>query len=275
MGFEISSDVKLKLGEKTTETTAGGGYTNLRLAFKKNLVKKPISDKNFPGVIFESFEFESGKDWIVLATNVRKTTIEEAADETFGLDAMDSTLNFEAIGDEEQLRNLINDGLNSADVYILLDHCKLGRTYSFGNGDCCPAMIKIGFSAGAEAKDGRRFTGKIMVQDGGVVPIYKGLGSLGYETTVPADTEEIDVSNGEGTYNLPSNTAATAITGLTGAVVGKVYSLYWKGTTNRSTIADGATFHLASAFTPATGARLMLRALKANEFVEIARYIPD
>jgi len=68
-----------------------------------------------------------------------------------------------------------------------------------------------------------------------------------------------------------ANTQATAITAITGAVVGTVYTIYGAGSTNASTIANSGNFVLTAAMTLSSGKFIKLVAADDGKFYEIAR----
>lgn len=274
--MELTNDIKAKLAIKTSETASGGGFMNFRFAKKEWLDKAPVPPASNQGVVNENFVFKSGFDFVPVSGAIKEFDFNEEANDGYGVDAVSSTFEGMIDADEATVRDLVNSlRLNASDVYVLVDHCKLQRTYIFGTGFCCPAKLKIGFKSGKANTDMRHFPFKLTVEDSGLVPIYKGIGAISREFSVLPGVTALDVSTGEGTYVLPENASTpNVLTTLNNAQVDKVYSLKWASTTKHTTLADGAVFHLASAFTPATGAILTLRALKVNEFVEIGRYIP-
>ncbi|KAB8156157.1 hypothetical protein EZY14_002760 [Kordia sp. TARA_039_SRF] len=73
---------------------------------------------------------------------------------------------------------------------------------------------------------------------------YTGTFTFATPTVVPADTTEIDVSNGPGEYQLTENTQVTQITTLENAVAGEVYTLIGSGGSIPASIVDDGTFIL-------------------------------
>jgi hypothetical protein len=86
----------------------------------------------------------------------------------------------------------------------------------------------------------------------------------------PADEATPSVS-GATVFVTNENTKATAITDLTDAVQGVVYTIYGAGKDNASTIANGGKFVLKSDITLSAGAYIKLVQADDNKFYEVAR----
>ncbi len=84
------------------------------------------------------------------------------------------------------------------------------------------------------------------------------------------DATELNVA-GATVFVTGANTKATAITSITGAVVGTVYTIYGAGNANASTIANSGNFVLTAAMTLKSGAFIKLVAADDGKFYEIAR----
>lgn len=85
-----------------------------------------------------------------------------------------------------------------------------------------------------------------------------------------ADATTPSVADGD-TFVTNVNTKATAITNLTGAEAGKVYTIYGAGSTNATTIANSGNFVLTAAMTLSEGHFIQLVAAEDNKFYEVAR----
>ncbi len=275
--MDLTADIKKKLRKRTEESQTGGGYSNFRFVIEDDAIKAPLASQGERAAeVLDSFILEPGADFINIHANVKEFDLNEEANDTEGSDGITTTFEGVFDGDEVAIRNLINQyKINGRPVYALVDQCHNQRTYIFGLGKCCPAKLKIGYKGGKANTDTKGFPFKITVEGDGLVPIYRGVGSISRELPVPVDTSAIDVSAGTATYVLPENTKATEITALNNAVAGHVYTLKWDSSTTHSAIKDGAVFHLTAAFAPKKGAMLQLRAIKANEFVETGRHIPN
>lgn len=84
------------------------------------------------------------------------------------------------------------------------------------------------------------------------------------------DATELNVA-GATVFVTGANTKATAITAITGAVVGTVYTIYGAGDANASTIANSGNFVLTAAMTLKSGTFIKLVAADDGKFYEIAR----
>lgn len=106
---------------------------------------------------------------------------------------------------------------------------------------------------------------------------YTGTFTLDTATVVAADATAVDVSGGNGEYQLTDNTGATEITNLSNAVNGGKYTLIGSGGSNPATLdADGAFILLEdAAWQGIAGARITLMAFDhgANgfKFIEHSR----
>jgi hypothetical protein len=86
----------------------------------------------------------------------------------------------------------------------------------------------------------------------------------------PADAETPSVA-GATVFVTNANTKATAITNLTDAVQGVVYTIYGAGKENASTIASGDHFVLTKAMTLSAGTYIKLVLADGGKFYEVAR----
>lgn len=269
----FSLDVtKLKL--KTAQSTSGGGYTSFRFAPKDWLSSIPLPDPNNKGKIIGDYIFIAGKDWIYIYTDDYEFDLTETPADIRNNDGYTTELKGMCPGENTYLRQAINEGLLTIDGYALLDNCNEISTLAIGKGKCCPATLKLTFKSGKKTSDMKGWEFSVKSEQNGVACHYEGVGAMNAEYAVAADDATPDVSKGTATYLLPANTEATAITGLDNAVQGSLITLKWTSATNASTIANGATFQLTAAFTPAVGAILVLQATTTTTFAERYRYIP-
>ncbi|MFC0605901.1 hypothetical protein [Winogradskyella pulchriflava] len=95
--------------------------------------------------------------------------------------------------------------------------------------------------------------------------------------TVDADATTVDVSNGNGEYQLQDNTGATEITDLTNATNNGKYTILGSGGSNPATISTGGNFVLVGGvdWTGTSGATITFNAIDAGSsdhvFIEISR----
>jgi hypothetical protein len=218
--------------------------------------------------------FKAGKDWIYVYTDDQEFDFTETAADVRNSDAYTSELKGWIPGENTYIRQMINEGISTVDVYVMLDNCKEISTLSLGKGQCCPAQFKVNFKSGKKVGDQKGFEFSIKIEQEGISCHYDGVGAMNQTFTFAADDATPDVSQGTATYLIPANTAACEITDLDNAVQGSLITLKWTSATNASTIVSGATFQLAGAFTPAVGAILVLQATTGSTFAERYRYIP-
>ncbi|GAK96823.1 hypothetical protein JCM19294_1132 [Nonlabens tegetincola] len=106
---------------------------------------------------------------------------------------------------------------------------------------------------------------------------YYGTWTFDSATVVLADATTVDVTNGDGEYQLTDNAAPTEITGLTNAVNGGKYTLLGSGGTNPATIQATGNFILLEGadWQGLSGERLTLQAFKDGassfKFFELSR----
>jgi hypothetical protein len=263
-----------KLADRTEGSRAGGGYTSFRFAPKSYLDVIPNADPTNKAKITSDFVFKAGKGWIYIYTTDDEFDFNETASDVRSNEGYVSELKGVFPGENTNIRQFINEGISSIDGYVLLDNCNEISSIAIGKGKCCPGTLKINFKSGKKTSDMKGWEFTFKSEQEGVSCHYEGVGAMNQVFTFAADDATPDVSHGTAVYRIPANTAATAITALDNAVVGSLITLEWTSATNASTIANGATFQLAGAFTPAVGAKLVLQATTASTFAERYREIP-
>jgi hypothetical protein len=161
-------------------------------------------------------------------------------------------------------------------VMVIVEHCKSTTKDLYGS-PCAPLRMQF---AGEDSKDknGTVFTFKSS-EKGPDVADYQG--TLTYSTvtdTVAADETEIDLTNGEGRYQLTDGTASAAtITTCTDAVDGMVFTVLGSGGTYPSQITAANDFILAGGvtWTATSGSQITCKAFKDGgatwKFIEISR----
>ncbi|NQY31160.1 MAG: hypothetical protein HRT69_17050, partial [Flavobacteriaceae bacterium] len=94
---------------------------------------------------------------------------------------------------------------------------------------------------------------------------YSGTFTFDTANTIAADATAVDVVNGSGEYQLTDNALATALTDITNASHGGVYTLIGSGGTNPATIAaSAAVFNLKDGvdWQGLAGSRITFKAYK-------------
>ena len=264
-----------KLANKTTKSTSGGAGSNLRIAFKKDLDIIPEPSAGNKAIIEDDFVFKAGKTWVDIFVDDKKNQLVEEANEMRFNNGYTGTLTAFAPGDNDYLRQFINESYVIEEAYVLIDSCKDKSTTLIGKGECSPVTIKINYDSGASSADEKGFVMTFAIDQEGVSCVYQGVGAKIQTYIVAVDDATPDVSTGTGRYLLPENTTLlTEITALDNAVQGSLITLEWKSTTNHSLISNGAVFQLTAAFTPVLGAILVLQATTTGTFAERYRFIP-
>ncbi len=261
------------LKNRSSGTSTGAGYTGIKIGLKRELLIVPVPDDTDRAVISGDFVFGSGAGWMPVYSENEKIKITEEKQDGKNSSYLSKIEGFYP-GDDENIRALINDeNIGEEDAYVMVSHCEEHKTLMLGKGECCPATVKFSFDSGDDGNP-RGWTFSAEAKQNGVMAEYRGIGAATKRFAVQPDDATPDVSRGSGTYMLPENSKATEITALDNARPGNLYVLEWGSSTNHSTIKDGAVFHLSSAFSPKTGAKLYLQAIKAGEFAERSRHIP-
>lgn len=264
------------LRTRTTQTRTGGGYTNLRVVFDDDIVAgtAPYPDSDNKSITSSDFVFDSGKDFNYLYTDDNEFDLNENPADVIGSDAY--AIEFKAFlpGENIYMRQFINEGYASKKMWVLFDSCEDTETYMVGKGTCCMASMKAVFKSGKKSSDQKGWEVIFKAEGVGVCTKYTGAGSMGKVYQLDPDDTTPDVSAGSGTYLIPANTGATAVSNLDNAVVNTLVTFKWLSDTNCSTFADGAVFMLASSFTPEKDATLTFRVIQAHKFAEVHRYIP-
>lgn len=267
--------MNIDLANKTEQSTGGGGYFRLRIAFLTQLAFAPNRDPDNKALITDSVVFKPGEDWIEIYSDSKKFKITEEPSEASGNNGYTSTIEAYLPGENWKLRQFINEGHSAEDGIVLIDNCSEQASYMQGFGLCCMATMKFSFDSGQKSSEDKGWAFKSVSEQDGVIAVYQGAGSLQSIVKVPVDDTTPDVSAGTATYLLPENGGVNEITALDNAVTGSLIQLKWNSATNHSTITSGATFMLSAAFTPEPDAVLILKAVTAGTFAEVYRYLPS
>ncbi len=184
------------------------------------------------------------------------------------------SVKFEHPGDENAILEFTANWMNR-NIGIIIQRCSDTKKKLYGT-PCAPLQMVY------DAKDTKdtnhtefTFTSS---QKGPIVCDYQGSTTFDTVTgTAAADATTVDVTNGEGEYQLTNGTSAAAtITALTNAADGLVYKLLGSGGTHPSTI-TGGSFLLknGTAWTALTGATLTVKCFKDGastyKFLELSR----
>ena len=174
-------------------------------------------------------------------------------------------------GSEKEIREFRSNWINR-NIMIIVERCSDGSKDQYG-ASCAPLRMKV------EATDDKEANKSIFTftssNKGPDVAIYQGTITLPTPVvTIAPDAIDIDLSNGEGEYQLSDNTVATAIRTISNAEDGMVFTLLGSGGVNPSTISDDGTdfiLHEGAGWTALASARITFRVFKsgAAEYVAI------
>lgn len=205
-----------------------------------------------------------------------QSTIKASADSEGDPDAKGiiQTVEFEHPGDSVAIREFRANWMNK-NVMIMIERCSTTLKNLYGT-PCAP--LQMVFKAEDDKdKNKTTFTFK-STQKGPDVADYQG--TITYSTvtdTVAADETTVDVTNGQGRYQLTDGSASAAtITTIENATSGGVYTLLGSGGSHPSTI-TGNDFLLSNgtAWTALAGAEITFKAFKTGEstwkFIEQSR----
>lgn len=161
-------------------------------------------------------------------------------------------------------------------IMIIVEHCKTSTKDLYGS-PCAPLRMQF---AGEDSKDknGTVFTFKSS-EKGPDVADYQGTLTYASVTgTVAADATEVDLTNGEGRYQLTAGTASAAtITTCDNAVDGMVFTLLGSGGTYPSIITAANDFILANGtqWSAIANATITFKCFKNGastfKFIEVSR----
>ena len=159
---------------------------------------------------------------------------------------------------------------------IIIRHCSDSSKTLFGT-PCAPMRMKV---ESVDDKDSKKstFTFEQSKKSGYVAASYEGTLTFADVTdTVAADETSIDLTAGEGLYQLTDNTVATVITTCTNAVEDMVFTLLGSGGDEPATITKANDFILrnGTTWTGLEGAAITFKAIKSDtaawSFVELSR----
>jgi hypothetical protein len=156
------------------------------------------------------------------------------------------------------------------DMCVIVERCN-GEMELYG--DCCNGLRiqREKTLNGTESSNKFTFAAPLA---GDVAAIYRGaLVKEGFKATAAADAVSISVALGSGRYRTGVNTVATTLTGITGSVHGKTYTLVGNTGAHPTEVEASSTFIMKDGqdFTLSDGAQITFRAFKnaASDFVFI------
>lgn len=226
-------------------------------------------------VIAGPIVFKSGRYAIQIeATQSTIKTGEEVTGED-DAEGINQSVEFSHPGDSVAIREFLYNWIGK-NCIVVIEKCGDGTKKLFGS-PCAP--LKLTYKGEVDkAKNGQAITFK-SAQVGPAIANFTGtLTYDGVNATVAADSTTISVALGNGEYQLTDGTSsAAAITNLTDAVNGGIYTLLGSGGSHPSTISAGGNFILASgaAWTALDGASITFEAYKDGSstfsFIEVNR----
>ena len=177
-------------------------------------------------------------------------------------------------GSKQEIREFRANWINK-NILIIAEKCSDGSKDQYG-ASCAPLRMKL------EAIDDKEMNKSTFTftssNKGPDVAIYEGTVTLpSVAATVDADATSVDLSNGEGEYQLTDNAAATEITTCSNAVDGMVFTLLGSGGDNPATIPAGNDFLLTEGtiWTGLANSKITFKAFKDGaatfKFIELSR----
>jgi len=185
-------------------------------------------------------------------------------------------LEFAHPGDEDSIEEFLTNWMNR-DVIAVVENCSTNKKKLLGTA-CAPLQFEV---ASEDSKDMNKSTLTLKSKQKSSFRAANYQGTLTYADatdTVAADATSIDLTNGEGRYQLTDGSVSSVeITTATNATDGKVYTIVGSGGTYPSTITDSADFLLANGttWTAIANAELTVKAFKDGaaswKFIELSR----
>lgn len=179
---------------------------------------------------------------------------------------------FEHPGDSVEIREFKANWINR-NCQIIIERCTTGKKQLYGAEEAPLQMTTK--KEDDKDKNKNTFEFKSLLK-GPEVAEYNGTTTFETVTdTVDADATSIDVTNGEGQYQLTDGTSTpAAITTMTNAEDGKVYTVLGSGGAHPSTI-SGTDFILrnGTAWTALANASITFRAMKTSSSPVVFKFI--
>lgn len=184
-------------------------------------------------------------------------------------------LEFAHPGSENAIEEFLTNWMNR-DIGCIVENCSTNKKRQLGT-PCAPLVLEAA-SEDSDAMNKSTLTLKSKNKSAYRAADYQGTITFSDVTdTVDADASKIDLSAGEGRYQLTDNTAATEITTCTNATNGMVFTLLGSGGDNPATITKANDFILAggTTWTGIAGATITFKAFKSDasawKFIEVSR----
>jgi hypothetical protein len=184
-------------------------------------------------------------------------------------------LEFSHPGSEDAIEEMLANWMNR-DIGCVVENCSTSKKRQLGT-PCAPLELSPA-SEDSNEKNHSMLTLTSKNKSAFRVANYQGTLTFAEAFDVDADATSIDLSNGEGRYQLTDGSASAAqITTATNAVNGMAFTLLGSGGDNPSTIEDGDDFLLANGttWTALAGSEITFKAFKDGaaswKFYELSR----
>jgi len=181
-------------------------------------------------------------------------------------------VSFDHPGDSVEIREFKANWINR-NCEIIIERCATSEKQLYGS--LCAPLQMTTKKEDDKDKNKNTFEFKSLLK-GPEVAEYNGTTTLESVTgTVAADATSVDVSNGEGQYQLTDGTAApVAMTTMTNAEEGKLYTLLGSGGSNPPTI-SGTDFILrnGTSWTALANAAITFKAMKTSSSPVVWKFI--
>lgn len=184
-------------------------------------------------------------------------------------------LEFAHPGSENGIEEFLANWMNR-DIGCVVENCSTNKKRQLGT-PCAPLELS---PASEDSNEMNKSTLTLTSKNKSPFRVADYQGTLTYEDvtdTVDDGDTSIDLSAGEGRYQLSDNSSATEITTCINATNGMVFTLLGSGGTNPSSITAGNDFILASgtSWSAIAGAEITFKAMKSGasewSFIEISR----
>jgi hypothetical protein len=258
-----------KLKNRPLGAIVGGGFNTVYFAVDEWLVDGNLPERNTDNkaVISTDVVFKTGYGWTPLYMTTQKQKFIEKQSDKADNDNVTKTFTGFHPGFKEAFRQFVAEYGKKKLVFLVY---KDGEDYPFMIGQRNNfARLSVESDSGESGDDdaGNKLTA---VFDGPyLAPIYKGAFNPG-ETILAANATTLDAS--KGSYFLTAaNTAATALAGITNAVVGQDIIIQGGSSTYPTSISNSGSFHLTDDMSLTIGSYIKLRVRGASDFVELER----
>ena len=235
--------IKVNVTKPTTQSPGKGGDKKNKITFidLDDLVSEASRDSK--GIVISgNHQFKDSTYAIEIYATIDSISGKANSEGDIDAEGMIQEVLFAHPGSEKEVREFRSNWLNR-NIMIIVDHCLSGIKDQYGS-ICAPLRMKLEATDDKEQnKSSFTFTS---AQKGPDIGIYEGTITLSSPVaTVPEDATSVDLSSGEGEYQMTDGSVApVTITTCTNVVDGMVFTLLGSGGSHPSTITDANDFIL-------------------------------